>query len=143
MHNPPVDGVVKEERLRMLEHEFGKKGDPATSGGHVIGSVDEKGALITTGPKQRVTARWVQGILALATAVSSLYGALVRFGFINFLPLCLTVHTVYKITNTSSSSFKTTCFRPLHIQCCHLLLYFLSLCTPAVLLRQAEQICQP
>lgn len=61
----------------MLEQEFGKKGKPADSREHVIGSVDEKGVLITVGPKKRVAARWAQGILALATAASSLYGALV------------------------------------------------------------------
>ena len=70
--------------MRMLEREFGKKGAPTDSEAHIIGSVDEKGALITAGPKRRFAARWAQGLLALATAISSLYGALVSFESINF-----------------------------------------------------------
>ncbi|KAF8586539.1 hypothetical protein K439DRAFT_943972 [Ramaria rubella] len=77
-NGPRIDDAVKEERIRMLEHEFGKKGKAGKEdlGEPVIGSVDEKGVLITVGPKKRAGARWAQGILALATAVSSLYGAL-------------------------------------------------------------------
>lgn len=70
--------------MRMLEREFGKKGAPTDSEAHIIGSVDEKGALITAGPKRRFAARWAQGLLALATAISSLYGALVSFESIIF-----------------------------------------------------------
>lgn len=76
-----MDDSVKEERLRMLEREFGKNGGAGTAGSRlpVVGSVDEKGALVTAGPKKRIGARWAQGILAFGATVSSLYGALVGF----------------------------------------------------------------
>ena len=91
---PQLDCAVKEERIRMLEHEFGKKGRPEDTGEPTVGSVDKKGALITIGLKKRVIARWAQGILALATAVSSLYGALVGIVSI-FLDHYLTSCTVH------------------------------------------------
>ncbi|KAG8758256.1 hypothetical protein FRC14_000435 [Serendipita sp. 396] len=71
---------VKEERIRMLEKEFG---DKATDRGwkqaqaeeEMIGGVDAKGNLITVGPKKRAATRWLQAIFAIATAVSGIYGA--------------------------------------------------------------------
>lgn len=87
---PSVDDSIKEERMRMLEREFGPKAKGAIdkSDDHVVGSVDEKGALITVGPKKRSTARWAQGILALGAAISSLYGALVCFVVDSSIYMC-------------------------------------------------------
>lgn len=78
-----VPEEVKEERMRMLEREFGndsgKRGrkDADPNEDTRIGSVDPKGSLITEGPKKRITLRWFQAIFALATAGSGIYGALV------------------------------------------------------------------
>ncbi|KAH9857166.1 hypothetical protein C2E23DRAFT_771351 [Lenzites betulinus] len=75
-----LDPETKEERIRMLEREFasGKPGpkdeeDPERT----VGSVDERGRLITQGPKKRLAVRWVQVLLALTAAVSSIYAALI------------------------------------------------------------------
>lgn len=81
---PPPQGAipdnVKEERMRMLEREFGDKGSRGWKQAHVeetiIGGIDEKGKLITAGPKKRAATRWLQAIFAVATAVSGIYGAL-------------------------------------------------------------------
>lgn len=77
---PTVDAEVREERLRMLEREFGGKnvGNPAEEEERLVGSVDSKGRLITEGPKKRTTTRWIQCLLSLLAAGSSLYAALVR-----------------------------------------------------------------
>lgn len=84
---PPVDAEVKEERLRMLQREFG---DDKARGGRkagygaeeiepaVVGSVNAKGQLVTEGPRKRVAMRLLQGLLALGSGVSSIYGAVVR-----------------------------------------------------------------
>ncbi|KII88303.1 hypothetical protein PLICRDRAFT_41465 [Plicaturopsis crispa FD-325 SS-3] len=79
----PLAPDIKEERMRMLENEFGPKskserhnnGD--NEGGPVVGSIDENGHLITHGPKKRTALRAVQILLAAGAAVSSLYSALV------------------------------------------------------------------
>ncbi|KAI0819551.1 hypothetical protein BC628DRAFT_1332611 [Trametes gibbosa] len=74
-----LDPETKEERIRMLEREFGGKagskdeGDPERT----VGSVDERGRLITQGPKKRLAVRWVQALLALTAAISSIYAALI------------------------------------------------------------------
>ncbi|KAH9901543.1 hypothetical protein C8Q73DRAFT_678186 [Cubamyces lactineus] len=75
----PIDPETKEERMRMLEREFGGKGgvkdesDPTMT----VGSVDERGRLITDGPKKRLVVRWLQALLALTAAISSIYAALI------------------------------------------------------------------
>ncbi|KZP12549.1 hypothetical protein FIBSPDRAFT_961256 [Athelia psychrophila] len=81
---PPVDAGVKEERLRMLEHEFAEqgKGGKATAEGAegdagIVGSVDEKGQLITQGPRKRIAVRLLRGTLALASGATSIYAALI------------------------------------------------------------------
>ena len=140
--SPPVDDAVKEERIRMLEHEFGKKGKPEVTAKPAVGSVDEKGALITVGPKKRVAARWAQGILSLTTAVSSLYGALVGIAS-TFVSKYLTLRTVYKVSNTRPTVFKTACFCSIRIERCYLFLCFLSLRTSTMLLSQPWQVCSP
>jgi hypothetical protein len=78
-----VPDNVKEERMRMLEREFGNKStnrgwkqSDAEDG--LVGGVDDKGNLVTAGPKKRATMRWLQAIFAIGTAVSGIYGALVR-----------------------------------------------------------------
>ena len=75
-----VSSEMKEERLRMLEREFGRnnpKPIASFNDGNVIGSVNAKGNIITPGPKKRVLMRWLQGIFALGAAIASLYSALV------------------------------------------------------------------
>jgi hypothetical protein len=80
---PPVDEAQKEERMRMLEAEFGGTHDAGARHGRdddaepLIGGVDEKGRLVTHGPKKRWFTRFLQGALALAAAITSIYAALV------------------------------------------------------------------
>jgi hypothetical protein len=74
-----VTESVKEERMKMLEREFGGEGKRSKFKDEeegIIGSVDQSGKLITAGPIKRTTMRWVQGILALGSAGSGLYAAL-------------------------------------------------------------------
>lgn len=74
---------MKEERMRMLEREFGGKG--TGKGGYgddeaeerVVGSVDEKGNLITQGPKKRIATRWIQILFAFGAGIASIYGAVI------------------------------------------------------------------
>ncbi|KAI0780660.1 hypothetical protein BD413DRAFT_8361 [Trametes elegans] len=75
----PVDPETKEERMRMLEREFGGKGGSKEDGEaeQTVGSVDERGKLVTDGPKKRLTVRWMQALLALTAAISSIYAALI------------------------------------------------------------------
>jgi len=80
----PLDSSLKEERLRMLEHEFGSSGktghqpDFVDEGGKgVVGSVDEKGKLITQGPRKRIAVRVLQIILSLVAAIPAIYAAVV------------------------------------------------------------------
>jgi hypothetical protein len=72
----------------MLEREFGRhgkgRGDAGKEGDFLdengkplIGTVDEKGQLVTQGPKKRSATRCVQVLLALAASVPSIYAALV------------------------------------------------------------------
>ena len=75
--NGPLDAEVKEERMRMLEREFGAKGNGQEEGEKTIGSVNDKGNLITEGPKKRLAIRWLQVILALVAGGASIYAGLV------------------------------------------------------------------
>lgn len=77
-YGAPVDEGTKEERVRMLEREFGKEAEPgpAAPEARVVGSVDNKGRLITKGPRKRLAARAVEILLALAIAASSIYAAI-------------------------------------------------------------------
>jgi hypothetical protein len=72
----PLDPELKEERIRMLEHEFRSGAVVPTE--EPLGSVDEKGRLVTGGPKKRVAVRVIETVLALGIAVSVVYAALVR-----------------------------------------------------------------
>ncbi|KAH9930729.1 uncharacterized protein B0H18DRAFT_993292 [Fomitopsis serialis] len=74
----PVDPGTKEERMRMLQAEFGGKqvGTPGEDE-EKVGSVDQKGKLITEGPTKRLAARCVQVLLVIAACISSVYTGLV------------------------------------------------------------------
>lgn len=74
-----VTSEMKEERLRMLEKEFGHNGIDSSviDQAKVIGSVDAKGNIITDGPKKRIITRYVQFTFVLGTTIASLYSALV------------------------------------------------------------------
>ena len=71
----PLDPGLKEERIRMLEHEF--RSGALAPAKEPVGSVDGKGRLVTDGPKKRVVVRVVETMLALVIAVSVVYAALV------------------------------------------------------------------
>ncbi|EIN07182.1 hypothetical protein PUNSTDRAFT_104727 [Punctularia strigosozonata HHB-11173 SS5] len=74
----PIDSEVKEERMKMLEREFGGKGYAQEEEvQNPVGSVDAKGDLITEGPKKRKAVRAAQVILSLGAAISGIYGALI------------------------------------------------------------------
>lgn len=82
-YGPPIDPEIKEERIRMLQREFGAKfkkglGIGGEEGDRVVGSVDENGQLVTQGPKKRSAMRVLQGLLALGSGASAIYGAVVR-----------------------------------------------------------------
>lgn len=82
--DPPLDAEVKQERVRMLEREFGKGKTPAFGEDvRPIGSVDSRGRLITQGPKKRLATRLIQVLLALLAGVSSIYAAAVSLHLCN------------------------------------------------------------
>ncbi|KAF7338169.1 hypothetical protein MVEN_02041800 [Mycena venus] len=88
-YGPMINDSLKEERIRMLEREFGpnaKGKGPATAengefvdenGKPLVGTVDAKGNLVTKGPKKRVALRTTQILLSLAAAIPAIYAALV------------------------------------------------------------------
>ncbi|TKY85079.1 hypothetical protein EX895_006159 [Sporisorium graminicola] len=70
---------VKEERIRMLEKEFGPRvthktkhdaenDDDIEAGETPVGSVDERGRLVLPRRKVRITTRWLQCLVSLAAA---------------------------------------------------------------------------
>ncbi|OBZ69225.1 Phosphopantetheine adenylyltransferase [Grifola frondosa] len=62
----------------MLEREFcGKQGLNVEEGERTVGGVDEKGKLITEGPKKRLAVRWLEALLSLTASISSIYTALI------------------------------------------------------------------
>ena len=75
-HDLPLNPELKEERIRMLEHEF--RSEAVAPAQELVGSVDKKGRLVTDGPKNRVAVRVIETVLALGIAVSAVYAALVR-----------------------------------------------------------------
>lgn len=84
LESTPIDSAVKEDRMRMLEREFGAQNKSKNlqdgldeSGNPIIGSVDENGRLVTQGPKKRIVLRMLQIILTLTAGVPSIYAALV------------------------------------------------------------------
>ena len=86
-YGPPLDPMLKEERMRMLEREFGSKGKGKSKsdglalvddeGKPLVGTVGPKGYLVTTGPKRRVFVRTLQIILAAGASIPAIYAAVV------------------------------------------------------------------
>lgn len=74
-----VDGQVKQERMRMLEKEFAGVGKPGPYEETLTGSVDQRGRLITEGPRKRLATRYFQAIFTLGAAISAIYASVVRF----------------------------------------------------------------
>ncbi|KZV90097.1 hypothetical protein EXIGLDRAFT_838040 [Exidia glandulosa HHB12029] len=79
----PVPDDIKEERMRMLEREFGPKRSRVRDEEQqpeeeerVIGSVDARGRLITAGPKKRLAARITAALLAFGAGAAGIYAAL-------------------------------------------------------------------
>lgn len=68
---PPMPEALKEERIRMLEQEFGDHKAEDIK----VNPFETRGP---PGPRKRAALRFAQGILSLGTALSSLYVALVR-----------------------------------------------------------------
>ncbi|KAG5645069.1 hypothetical protein DXG03_007159 [Asterophora parasitica] len=87
LDDPPIDSMLKQERMRMLEREFGPnakdKGRSHSDGGEfldengkpLVGTVDEKGNLVTQGPKKRMALRILQILLASTAGIPSIYAA--------------------------------------------------------------------
>jgi len=85
-YGPPLNPILKEERMRMLEREFGSNGKKGKNrdtgffdddGMPKVGSVDEKGNIVTSGPKRRILFRVLQIILAAGACVPAIYASLV------------------------------------------------------------------
>jgi hypothetical protein len=79
----PVNAETKEERMRMLEREFGQKAKPNQhdaftdeTGRPLVGTVDANGNIVTEGPKKRALFRALQILLALVAGGPSIYAAL-------------------------------------------------------------------
>ena len=105
---PPLEPALKEERMRMLEKEFGdkaklgsKKHDPLVDedGKPVVGTIDHQGRLVTVGPKKRIFIRVLQILLALVAAVPSIYAALVSFSLLSCLIFYLISYQAIKPSN--------------------------------------------
>lgn len=86
----PVSSEMKEERLRMLEKEFGSNGrqDIIGRGDSILGSVDAKGNLVTDGPKKRTATRWAQGTFLLGLAITCIYSILVSLHVCIVINIC-------------------------------------------------------
>ncbi|KAJ7621621.1 hypothetical protein DFH06DRAFT_1233100 [Mycena polygramma] len=83
-YGPGINASLKEERMRMLEREFGPNAKPAETGDFLdqdgkplVGTVDSKGRLVTKGPRKRIALRATQIALALAASIPAIYAALV------------------------------------------------------------------
>ena len=80
----PVPSQMKEERFRMLEREFGGQYLASKVSKQKIGTIDEKGNMITAGPKKRGILRVLQVLLALGASIASFYSAIVSISFFHF-----------------------------------------------------------
>lgn len=84
---PILDPMMKEERMRMLQKEFGTKANAKEKtegrglvdeeGKPLIGTVDEQGQLVTVGPRRRVALKALQVLLAASACIPAIYAALV------------------------------------------------------------------
>jgi hypothetical protein len=73
--------------MRMLEREFGSKGKKGKNrdagffddddGKPQVGAIDEKGNLVTSGPKRRIFVRVLQVVLAAGACIPAIYASLV------------------------------------------------------------------
>ncbi|KAG6851309.1 hypothetical protein H0H93_011745 [Arthromyces matolae] len=83
----PMRSALKEERIRMLEREFGPQNQrpeetddgqllDRVTGKPLIGTAGSNGYLITRGPKKRLTFRIAEVLLTLTAGVPSIYAAL-------------------------------------------------------------------
>ncbi|KAG6844917.1 hypothetical protein H0H87_002401 [Tephrocybe sp. NHM501043] len=88
LDSAPIHSLLKQERMRMLEREFGLKVDKGPvelddgqildeHGKPLVGTVNANGYLITQGPKKRAALRILQIALALTAAIPSIFAALV------------------------------------------------------------------
>ncbi|KAF7294813.1 hypothetical protein MIND_01019000 [Mycena indigotica] len=86
-YGPMIDSSLKEERIRMLEREFGPNAKPKgptenngefvdEDGKPLVGTVDSKGRLVTKGPRKRLALRMLQIVLSLTAAIPGIYAAL-------------------------------------------------------------------
>ncbi|KAF9558013.1 hypothetical protein CPC08DRAFT_709944, partial [Agrocybe pediades] len=84
---PQLDPLQKEERMRMLEREFGPKAMKGKAkddgkllvdenGNPLIGTLDDRGRLVTAGPKRRVAFRVLQILLSIGASIPILYAAI-------------------------------------------------------------------
>lgn len=87
-YGPSIDDNLKAERIRMLEREFGSNARSNKNsaqdndfldenGKPLIGTVDNKGNLVTQGPRKRALTRVMQILLAMLAAIPSIYAAIV------------------------------------------------------------------
>ena len=114
-YEPPLEPALKEERMRMLEKEFGdkslakasKKHDPLVdeNGKPVVGTIDSQGRLVTVGPRKRIFIRVLQILLALTAGVPSIYVALVG------LPSLLSNFQLIQYLLSGNQIFKSTATR--------------------------------
>jgi hypothetical protein len=76
---PQLPLAVKEERIRMLEEEFGAPSGAGSEREHTthLGGLDSNGHLFILGKRKRKATRWAQGFLSLSASVFSLYVTLV------------------------------------------------------------------
>ena len=90
-----IDPGTKEERMKMLEAEFGgkqltEKEEREAERRALIGTVNEQGELITAGPKKRLAMRWVEVLLALGVSALSIYLAVVSIAIFMIMSNLLT-----------------------------------------------------
>ena len=92
-YGPPLNPILKEERLRMLEREFGSKGMNKgvgiydDDGKPKVGSVDGKGNLVTSAPGRRIFVRVLEIVLAAGACIPAIYASLVGLVFSSLLCL--------------------------------------------------------
>lgn len=86
--------------MRLLEKEFGQNAPSGKAqdndfldenGRPLVGTVDQRGNLVTQGPKKRLATRILQILFALTAAIPSIYAALVRAVTIDLLHTILTL----------------------------------------------------
>jgi len=146
-YGPPLDPMLKEERMRMLEREFGNNGKKKgkdlgkslvdEDGKPLVGTVDEKGNLVTSGPKRRIAFRALQIILAIGACIPAIYAAVV-----SILGLVLVLVANQRLGNqitrpkagSTATSQQTTSLCPIHSLITHSPTPSLYVPDPAMLL---------